>query len=156
MQSARSLISKLKKDYPDFKFCKSNISHWSYTEKTIFYEDNIKHSDWILLHEISHAILNHKNYTRDIELLSKERDAWNFANTNLALKYGIQIDKDFIEDHIDTYRNWLHYKSSCPNCGLNGFEKNKGQYICPACGRKWKVNEARNCNIKRTQLNKHP
>ena len=90
MQSARSLISKLKKDYPDFKFCKSNISHWSYTEKTIFYEDNIKHSDWILLHEISHAILNHKNYTRDIELLSKERDAWNFANTNLALKYEIQ------------------------------------------------------------------
>ena len=156
MQSARSLISKLKKDYPDFKFCKSNISHWSYTEKTIFYEDNIKHSDWILLHEISHAILNHKNYTRDIELLSKERDAWNFANTNLALKYEIQIDKDFIEDHIDTYRDWLHYKSSCPKCGLNGFEKNKGQYICPACGRKWKVNEARNCNIKRTQLNKHP
>ena len=84
-----------------------------------------------------------------------KRDAWNFANTNLALKYGIQIDKDFIEDHIDTYRDWLHYKSSCPNCGLNGFEKNKGQYICPACGREWKVNEARNCNIKRTQLNKH-
>ena len=47
------------------------------------------------------------------------------------------------------------YPTIIKSSGLNGFEKNKGQYICPACGREWKVNEARNCNIKRTQLNKH-
>ena len=130
----------------------SDISLWSPSSKTVYIDSNEEKPDLILLHEMGHALLNHQEYARDIKLLSMERDAWNFARDKLAPKLDINIDQDFIEDHLDTYRDWLHLKSTCPNCQANGVEKEKNIYLCPICGTKWKTNVATQTQLKRYKI----
>ncbi len=154
MQSIAWLVNKIRQDYPNIDFAPSDRSFWSPSRRTIFYETDIKHADWVLLHELAHSVLNHGTYDRDISLLAIERDAWQYAKNRLGPNYNIKIDDGFIEDHLDTYRNWLHTKSTCPKCGLNGPEILKGSYQCMACGNSWQVNEARSCNVKRTNTKK--
>jgi predicted Zn-ribbon and HTH transcriptional regulator len=143
-----SLIAKVTTDFPDLIFAANDEFRWSPDEQTVFYE---KDSEDLasFLHELSHAILNHKEYARDIGLLELERAAWTYAQENLSGEYGVVIDTNQVEDSLDTYRNWLHARSTCPSCKATGFEVKKAEYKCPACSSKWRVNDARVCALRR-------
>ncbi len=83
---------------------------------------------WALLHEAGHAKLNHVTYNSDIELVLLEAIAWNEAET-LAKEFNEQIDPDYIQDCLDTYRDWLHQRSTCPRCGIVSFQESINNYL---------------------------
>jgi hypothetical protein len=107
-----------------------------------------------LIHELSHAILGHKAYKRDVELIEMECKAWDYARLVLAKKYDVTIHSDDIDEALDTYRDWLHARSTCPSCIATGIETDKHQYKCIVCGALWQVNEARICMLRRRVINR--
>lgn len=147
MQSIELIINRLKTDYPQFKFEPSTICSWSYDNQTICYSKT-DNNFYPIFHELGHALLNHKDYKRDIELISMEQAAWKQAE-RIAKKYNLKIDEDYIQYNLDTYRNWLHKRSSCPKCTANGIQVSKNSYRCLACNNEWRVNEARICELRR-------
>jgi len=151
MQSTISLIPQLKANYPNFLFKKDDRFLWSPSEQTIYY--NVVGSPVFLLHELSHAILGHSDYSRDIELISMESKAWEKA-AELAVSYNIQINNETIQLNLDTYRSWLHERSTCPACTATGFQTKKYNYKCLACNNEWQVNEARVCALRRYKITK--
>lgn len=148
MPSTTLKICNLKKDYPQFKFEQSDNFFWSSAENTIFYCEEIDNRLVLLLHELSHALLGHDDYLYDIELITKERQAWDYAKT-LAKKYQINIDNQIIQSNLDSYRDWIHQRSTCPKCRAIGVQSEKCTYKCPVCKQSWQVNEARNCKLRR-------
>lgn len=151
MQSTTSLIPHLKTNYPNFLFKKADRFSWSPSEQTIYYiADN---NPVFLLHELSHALLNHSGYNRDIELVSMESKAWDKAIV-LANSYNVQINDETIQSTLDTYRNWLHERSTCPICTATGIQTRKYNYKCLACNNRWQVNEARICALRRYKITK--
>lgn len=150
MQSMNSLLSKLKLDHPDLKFNPSEDFSWSHKEQAIHYVegDNPEY----LLHELAHASLGHAGYERDIDLLKMERDAWDLAASKLSRRYEVKISDDTVQDNLDTYRDWLHSRSTCPNCSSIGYQIKQSEYGCPACQVKWRVNEARTCSLRRYKV----
>jgi len=147
MPSTPSLLARLKGDYPQFQFTSADDFLWSPSEQTIYY-GALPTGDSFLLHELSHGILNHSGYRRDIELIAMERAAWDQASL-LAPQYDRILDLELIEDTLDTYRDWLHARSSCPKCDATGLQTKKDTYHCPACNHGWRVNEARVCALRR-------
>lgn len=147
-RSIASLLAKLKVNYPNFAFTASDEFRWSPKEKTIFY-DSSSDNALFLLHELSHAILGHDQYTRDIELVELERSAWDYAEKRLCKPYLIPMDSEVVEDSLDTYRDWLHSRSTCPACQSTGIETKKYEYRCIACATTWRVNDARVCALRR-------
>ena len=123
------LLAKIKKDYPDFRFKNGSKFAFRPPKTIIIGPDN--NSDYLLLHELAHAILNHRDYSLDIERLKMENAAWDKAK-ELAQKYHLKISDDQIQAELDTYRDWLHKKSRCPACGLTRFQDIDG-YHCPRC-----------------------
>lgn len=85
-----------------------------------------------MLHELGHALLEHKNYGVDIERIKMERAAWEKAK-ELCIIYNVRYDEEFVEMKMDTYRDWLHMKSRCSKCGLTRFQNENGKYVCPGC-----------------------
>lgn len=152
MEKLQSTINQANNFFPDITIQQAEISLWSPSRKTVYINPDEDQPDWILLHELGHALLNHQEFNKDIELLAIERDAWNYAKSELAPKFKIQIDQDFIEDHLDSYRDWLHTKSTCPTCRANGVEIAKNQYFCPICNTKWKTNIATQTQPRRYKL----
>ena len=61
-----------------------------------------------------------------------EVEAWDKAR-ELAKKYDACIDEDIVQQELDTYRDWLHQKSRCPECGLTRFQTPDSRYHCPRC-----------------------
>lgn len=148
MVSIDSLIKKLRADYPQFTFTEGDIARWHHSNKTIYYTDDTS----TLLHELAHACLNHTSYHRDIELLQIERDAWEYAVTYLSPRYDLPIDDVFIQDHLDTYRDWLHAKSTCPECTSTGVEVSPRHYKCLICNHSWRVNSAVDISLRRYSI----
>jgi hypothetical protein len=153
MHSTISLISQLKTDYPQFLFKKSDCFLWSPSENTIYYADQDKDYCIFLLHELSHALLEHADYDHDIELVAMEREAWDKA-IDLASTYQVVVDKKIVQSTLDTYRDWLHERSTCPNCNATGIQIEERTYRCIACSHEWQVNEARICALRRYKINK--
>ncbi|UTX51244.1 hypothetical protein KI440_03490 [Candidatus Saccharibacteria bacterium TM7i] len=144
-----NLLQKLKLDFPHLTFEEGADFLWSPEKSTVTYK---KEGDpALLLHEIGHAQLQHSEYTRDVELISMERSAWEKAK-ELGAVYRIVISDDTVEDHLDTYRDWLHARSTCPSCTAVGYQTGQFTYACPACSQEWRVNEARVCGLRRTKL----
>ncbi len=85
-----------------------------------------------LLHEVGHAILRHKDFRTDVERLKMERAAWEQARL-LCERYNIYYDEDLVEEALDSYRDWLHQRSVCPECGLTRYQGRDGVYHCPGC-----------------------
>lgn len=152
MPSTASIIKRLKTNYPQFRFKKSSDYLWSPSEKTVYYTSSDDCFE-LLLHELSHGLLGHVDYRYDIDLLVMERAAWEHA-TALAKSYGLTITKELVESNLDSYRDWLHARSSCPNCNATGLQVKKQTYSCPACNHNWKVNEARICALRRYDSSK--
>lgn len=148
MPSTTLKICNLKKDYPQFKFKQSDNFFWSSTENTIFYCEDVDNRLVLLLHELSHALLGHDDYLYDIELITKERQAWDYAKI-LAKKYQVKIDNQIVQSNLDSYRDWIHQRSTCPKCRAIGVQSEKCVYKCPVCKQSWQVNEARNCKLRR-------
>ena len=152
MLSTTSLLPKLRTNHPDLTFTSGDDFRWSPDSQTVYF---IPDSPDVatLLHELAHAVLGHADYTRDITLLGMEQDAWQYAVETIAPTYDLEIDDETVQTALDTYRDWLHARSLCPNCGATGLQTKKREYKCPACGQHWRVNEARLCALRRYKLN---
>ncbi|HET9850231.1 MAG TPA: ImmA/IrrE family metallo-endopeptidase [Candidatus Saccharimonadales bacterium] len=138
------LIARLSQDYPQFKFRPGKSAHWSPRFKAIFYnqsgEAHQRHCG--ILHELAHAILGHASYGGDFELIKLESEAWVLA-AKLGKKYGIAISDDYIQNCLDTYRDWLHRRSTCPACGTHVLQKSTENYQCYNCQTSWHVTSGR-------------
>ena len=150
MHSTPSLLTRLRADFPDISFIHGSDFHWSPSERTIYYKDTVDEAS--LIHELSHALLNHTDYKRDINLLKMEREAWEYATSHLSQNYNVTFENDAIQDALDTYRNWLHSRSICPSCEATGVQTASHLYKCIACLAEWRVNEARSCALRRYSL----
>ncbi len=148
MRSTSSLLHKLKTDYPDIHFMPSATFVWTPETKTVFYDSQGPQVKALLLHEVAHGLLDHQDYRRDVELLAMEAAAWDRAK-ELAEHYHYPLKEDVAEEHLDTYRDWLHARSTCVTCSATGYQTGKDTYACPACTAQWRVNEARICELRR-------
>ena len=72
------------------------------------------------------------NPSQRVELLEK-----------MGEKYNITFNENFAENNLDTYRNWLHLRSLCPDCKVNGMQLSNLNYRCLACFREWSNNDSR-------------
>ncbi|MGB4762779.1 MAG: hypothetical protein WBP12_05495 [Candidatus Saccharimonas sp.] len=151
-------LAKVADRYPHLatlSFQTSQRFAWDHSTRTIYYNPNVHDTDQYLLHEFSHALLDHTHFTHDIDLIRMERDAWTEA-VKLSQELKITIPSSLIEDALDTYRNWLHERSLCPSCNTTGIQTSNLAYRCLACGTTWHTNEARTCALRRYKTKKHP
>lgn len=138
-----NLVRKLKQDYPALTFVQGKLLCWSPGKKEIYYDPSGDVAGiYGVLHEIGHARLNHASYESDIDLLKKESAAWDEA-LRIAGEYSITLDKEHIQDCLDTYRDWLHKRSTCPECHSCGLQQDSHQYICLNCAHSWRVTASR-------------
>lgn len=145
-------LKKIRSQFPELTFALAEGYWWSPNENTIFFRLPARHEDiWDLLHEVAHACLGHTTYTLDIELLEHESKAWSYATTVLGPRFSLGINSDYIQDQLDTYRQWMFGRSTCPNCGQTGLQT-KNTYSCLNCKCSWRANEARLCALRRTKL----
>jgi hypothetical protein len=151
MPSMHSLLPRLNKDFTQITFANSERFAWSPEKKTVFYNENDQNAAELLLHELSHGLLGHHDYQKDVELLAMETAAWEKA-LELAEKYEVNIEDEVSSKHLDTYRDWMHARSTCPHCEATGYQTKKDTYSCVACGGSWRVNEARLCGLKRYSI----
>lgn len=149
------LIQQLKAAHPEVTFTEADSFAWAPQQQTIFYNVALPNADALLLHELSHALLDHRSYRRDVELIAMETAAWDKAaeyatrHNESSPETALTISDDVIQDHLDTYRDWLHARSTCPQCSANGYQTDTFHYTCPACTHTWRVNEARLCALRR-------
>lgn len=144
-----SLLDTLAGDHPDITFKAGEQFEWHPHETTVIYNQTDPSFEARLLHEVGHSLLDHKQYDRDIDLVAMERDAWQEARLTLGPRYGIEISSEHIDADMDTYRQWLHDRSTCPHCQSSGIQTAKKEYTCVTCRKKWRVNEARTCALRR-------
>jgi len=149
MPSTLSLLEILTKDYPGLTFHAGEQFEWHPSDNSVVYDYTDPSFEARLLHEVGHSILGHTTYDRDIDLIAMERDAWQEARVNLSQKYNVAITSDDIDADMDTYRDWLHSRSTCPHCESNGIQTGKKEYTCVTCRKTWRVNEARSCALRR-------
>ena len=140
-----NLIDSLIKDFPKLHFVASDTFYWSPKDQSVHYKDlTDEESSWKLLHETAHGVLGHSNYHTDFGLLNLEAQAWHTA-TELAQRYDIIIDQDHIEDCLDSYRDWLHARSTCPTCHAISLQNDPITYQCSNCDATWQVSRSRFC-----------
>lgn len=133
------ILNKIQNDYPNLKFEPGQAACWAPEDNTVFYGTPFTEKEaWALYHEIGHATSEHKSFNSDVDLILKEVDAWEKAK-NIAGRYKMTIDSDFIEGCLDSYRDWLHKRSTCPNCKQKGINKDSGSYCCLNCQASWTV-----------------
>ncbi len=141
------LLATLQKDFPHLTFAPAEIFSWSSRKQTVNYAvapSDPVHAVWSLLHEMGHALLEHTTYQTDFELVKLEAAAWDKA-ARLGKKYGHLIDMDHIQDCLDTYRDWLHQRSTCPTCTITSLQKDMHTYSCYNCNTEWRVSRTRLC-----------
>jgi hypothetical protein len=59
------------------------------------------------------------------------------------------IDEEHIQNCLDTYRDWLHKRSTCPRCDSHGLQTSE-QYKCYNCRAVWRVGNERFCRAYRS------
>lgn len=156
----QTLLNKLQAILPDISFEAGEAFFWSPKTKTITYSDTSggEPATHALLHECAHALLGHKVYSQDMELLLLEVAAWEKAKS-LGASLGITINEDHIQDCLDTYRDWLHQRSTCPRCSTVSLQTSPQRYQCHNCSASWQVSISRFCRPYRlsgTQSKKSP
>lgn len=142
-----SLVNKLRADFTQFDFVASDEFYWSPNAKRISYiakDATNSPGEWTLFHELAHGLLGHRSYSSDLELLKLESDAWEKAK-QLACSYNIEIDDDHIQNCLDTYRDWMHLRSKCPDCDSTSLQVSSTEYRCFNCAQVWHVTSSRFC-----------
>lgn len=154
-----NLLQNLKSLLPDVTFEAGDNFFWSPEHSRITYKRDLSANDqytWSLLHEASHALLGHQVYKTDFELLLLEVAAWRKAK-KLAEQFTINIDEDHIQDCLDTYRDWLHQRATCPRCSTVSLQAAVKEYQCHNCGAFWRVSTSRFCRpYRRTAVSSKP
>ena len=148
MLSTPSLLPKLTRDFAPIVFTAGSRYAWSPDKKTVFYDESDPQNVDLLFHELAHGVLEHHDYSKDVELVAMESQAWDTA-LKIAPFYKVTISDDTVQDSLDTYREWLHSRSTCPSCEATGYQSGKNEYSCVACSQIWRVNEARLCALRR-------
>lgn len=146
------LFSQLEHDFSEFSFEPAEVFSWLPEQQTIRYPDlSTRDDEARLLHELSHGMLKHSGYSRDIQLIDMERQAWEYAVRVVAPRYNftLTMDDGVVQDALDSYREWLHKRSLCPKCGSVGLAIAKQRYRCLNCQSEWNVNEAKQCQLRR-------
>lgn len=144
------LLTKVSSDYPNLSFVEGTRFSWHAQKKHVSYKRNAQKGAWTLLHELGHALLDHADYANDVELLQLEVAAWHKAE-ELAGNYGVKIDQDYIQDCLDTYRDWLHLRATCPGCFARSLQTSERLYHCFNCQTEWTVSRSRLCRPYRLQ-----
>lgn len=140
-----AFVRKLRQDFPSITFLPADTPSWSPRKRQITYPiQDSQANTWTLLHELGHALADHTTYESDVDLLYKEVEAWEQANI-LAKKYNARIDEEHIQNCLDTYRDWLHKRSTCPACETHGLQESRGRYSCFNCRTTWEVSAERFC-----------
>ena len=152
MPSTSSLLERVQTAFEHLTFQAGDRFEWHPSESVIIYDPDDPEFDAHLLHELGHATLHHDAYERDIDLIAMERDAWQAARMEHGVRFGVNVDGDTIHHDMDTYRDWLHQRSTCPHCGSSGLQIKKAEYKCVTCLKTWRVNEARTCQLRRYRL----
>ncbi len=150
MAKTNSLVARLQADFPAIRFEKDEDFYWSPSASTVHFASVKTTEDSLtLLHEVAHATLGHSRFDRDLDLIRIEREAWDYVRDTLGPRYSLTASEDDIEDMLDTYREWLHARSTCPQCRLTGIQTASAAYHCIGCGANWRVNDARRCGLRR-------
>src|SRR5574344_2115184 len=141
MESQNNFLKELQREFPDLVFKNANVFKFQ-PPKTIYLGPDQPSFALLTLHEVGHAISSHKDYKTTVKLLRMESEAWQKAKSLIKshpewqAKYQIAWNEEaenFAEDQLDTYRDYLHSESLCPNCGITRFQTKDGQYHCPNC-----------------------
>lgn len=143
----KKLLKKLEKALPHVNFEPGEAFFWSPEHSKVTYRLGAVEQPegiWALLHEASHAALGHKNYQKDVDLLLLEVEAWQKAK-EFALEHGFNINEDHIQDCLDTYRDWLHQRATCPRCSTVSLQVSAREYRCHNCLETWGVSASRFC-----------
>jgi hypothetical protein len=151
MNSVSNLLLVIKRDFSHLKFLAGEDFHWSPKDNTIYYsthQKNAKHGVWALLHEVAHAQLGHQDFNNDFDLIKIESKTWQEA-VKIGKKYKVKIDKDHIQDCLDTYRDWLHNRARCPKCEVISLQRDDHLYQCFNCNTVWKISNHLNTANKR-------
>ena len=149
------LLNDLKKLLPQINIVSGKTFFWSPETRSITYNNKLLNNDngkWALLHEVAHADLDHKSYNSDIGLLKLEVEAWEKAK-QIGSKYNISINEDHIQDCLDTYRDWLHSRSKCPECEITCLQSTTTRYSCHNCNSSWSVSDSKLCRPYRLKIN---
>ncbi len=149
------LINQLQLIYPTLKYSAAKKFYWSPEANEIFYNSKAKgkKAEWSLLHETGHALLGHRNYQADFELIKLEIAAWEKAK-QVASKVSLEIDEEHIQDCLDTYRDWLHKRSICPTCTNKSLQQGDFvHYRCFNCHTVWRVSADRFTRAYRSRKN---
>lgn len=143
VKDLNALITHLETAYPQFHFHRDKNRFKFRFPDQIFLENPEKWGEppeffaLQALHELGHALCKHKDYTTDVLRLKIEREAWETAKTAYkklpkTLKT-FAWDDDFVENALDSYRDWLHTRSKCKKCGLTRYQTEDGAWHCPRC-----------------------
>lgn len=142
-----TLLNRLIAEYPEVRFVEGSSYYWSPSTQQVFYSSGQllnQVSDYSLLHELSHALLDHISFKSDYELLLMEMAAWEHAK-KLSKKYAVSIDDDHVQDCLDSYRDWVYRRSICSRCGAKSLQCDKNVYQCFNCHNSWHVTSSRMC-----------
>lgn len=134
-------LETLRTDFSTIQLSESESFYWSAREQTVHFIPTALQSSagiYQLFHELGHAVKQHSNYTSGIELIRLETEAWEQAK-EIALSYQLTIDNNQIESCLDSYRDWLHLRSTCPKCHSISTEVTPNHYRCFNCSQKWQV-----------------
>lgn len=147
------MFNKIIKEYQELNFISGEAFSWNPQNKTITYRQKENDDNFLasLMHEIAHAKLNHSFFKYDINLLKMERDAWAMASL-LIENFRTSLDQNYVEDCMDSYRDWLYSRSKCPKCHYLGIQSDINTYSCIYCSIAWRVPDSRLCTIKRKIL----
>jgi hypothetical protein len=150
-----TVLTRLKTTFQDITFEPGDTFFWSPKNQKITYDAGApptdQHATWALLHETAHALLGHKKYQYDVDLLLLEVEAWQRAK-GLAESFGITIEEDHIQDCLDTYRDWLHQRATCPRCSTVSLQIPRQDYRCHNCAATWTVSSSRFCRPYRLTI----
>lgn len=147
-----TLLARVEADYPELRF-RAGKRFMFRPPRTVVYEGLLegrggvyeafdggrRELEWglQLLHEVGHALSGHRDFRTDPERIRMEREAWErareLAERYAKAGYNIYYDEDFVEAALDTYRDWLHRRSACPECGLTRYQTVDGRWHCPGC-----------------------
>ena len=140
-------LQTLQQDFKDIRFIRGKNNIWSPQTREIYY--SLPLSKYSILHELGHALENHTTYKLDIQLLKLEADAWHKAR-KLARKYNMQIPANYINNCMNTYKDWLLSRSKCPDCNLVGLQSAKTlKYSCCNCFLSWSIPFETRCLVRR-------
>lgn len=134
MPSKNNFIAKLKKDFPDFRFISGRRFSFRPPKTIVIGPDEGDKTLMLLFHELGHALSGRYAYQTSVERLKIETIAWQ-TGKKAYQKYSElpPWDDDFVEETLDTYRDWLHQKSKCPSCKLTMVQTEAGKWVCPFC-----------------------